>query len=226
MTIPDHSDRHNYALDKSGAIVHLVRGHRIAREDYFCIGCGKVVRVVMGNERVWHFRHLETNPDCDHESWLHKFAKRYYKEKFESKEPFVVSYWTKNVCSHYNNCGLRSNNCFSENLHELDLKQIYDVCKEEKSDGVNRYRADLMFCSSKDPLVKPLFLEISYKHDCRPDKIASGIQIVELKIESEEDLEKPIVEPKQLLLNYHNNNPYSFCVLPNVRFYNFERECK
>lgn len=226
MTSPIHSDWHHYALDKSGAIIHLVRDHEIAREDYYCIGCGKIVRPVMGGERDWHFRHLETNPDCDHESWLHRFAKRYFKEKFESEDSFVVSYWVKETCSRYKNCPLKSDICSSEQLHELNLKQIYDVCEEEKTDGTNRYRADLKFYNSKDSTIKPLFLEIAYKHDCRPEKIASGIQIVELKIEKEEDVEKSIIEPRQLMLDHSKGNPYSFCSPPNIRFYNFERELK
>lgn len=224
MTIcKNNADWHHYALDKSGALVHLKKGELITREDYFCIGCGKEVRPVMGDERDWHFRHKEINLECDHESWLHKFSKRFFKNKFESNETFEISYWVKEICPQYDNCSLRSNSCFRENLHKLDLKTVYDICVEEETNGMSLYRADLKFYNSKDPNIKPLFLEIAYTHDCKPEKIASRIQIVELKINKEEDLEKPIIEEKQLIFDYSNGNPYSFCPLPDIRFYNFER---
>ena len=180
----------------------------------------------MGDDREWHFRHKEINPECDHESWLHKFAKLYFKSRFESEETFVVSYWVKDICPQYDHCGLKSNTCFQERLHTVDLKQIYDVCEEEKTNGTSLYRADLKFYNSKDSKTKPLFLEIAYTHDCKLEKIASGIQIIELKIEKEEDLEKPIIEPRQLMMDYNNGYPYSFCQLPDIRFYNFERVFK
>ena len=56
-----------------------------------------------------------------------------------------------------------------------------------------------MLSSKEHPERKPVFIEISVTHDCEEKKIDSGIRIIEIKLENEYLLDKPIVEPSNVL---------------------------
>lgn len=84
--------------------------------------------------------------------------------------------------------------CSGTTLHTFDLKEQYDTCQIE---GVyNDYRADVLLTSSQNPDTPPVFLEVSVSHDCTPGKLESGLRIIEMKIRSEADFKRPIVENK------------------------------
>jgi hypothetical protein len=103
------------------------------------------------------------------------------------------------------------------------LKKEYDTCEVEVN--YNGYRADLMLSSKEHPNQNPLFIEISVTHDCEQVKIHSNIQIIEIKIDNEEDVSLPLIEEDNMLLQLGNDNPYEFYEsLPHVRFYNFQRQ--
>lgn len=212
-------DFHHYAYDENGELIFLQEGYIYDRKDYKCLACGEAMRPVMGEERVWHFRHKINNPQCSEETYLHRLAKALIKE-----ESFFITYNIQETCPNIKNCPHRSEKCYSTKRHKIDLKEIYDTCEVEKTDGNSLYRADLKISSNKRSDTKPIFIEVDCTHDCTPGKIDSGIQIIELKINEEKDILKPLEETQMLFLDYENpNNPYHNCEKPVIGFYNFNR---
>ena len=215
---------HN-ATDTDGHIIHIDEVTKENRaEHYYCVGCGGEMSAVLGDKREHHFRHKEAH--CSWESYLHKLGKMRLKQRFDTQNDFVIKYYVEHHCDKTKGCKLepiyRDKKCNRRELIALDLKKLYDTCEEEVS--YNGFRADLMLSSKEHPEREPIFLEISVTHDCEPEKLASGIQIIELKIADEKDVLRPLVEEDGLLGRANPENPYDFNALPPIRFFNFRRK--
>ena len=222
-------DFHHFAYDEKGKLIYLSKNNDpIKRDNYKCLACGEVMRAVMGKEKIrdWHFRHIKKNPNCNKESYLHLLAKKIIKERFDNSESFIIKYDVKKVCPESNVCPKHSDSCDIINQLIFNLKESYDTCEIETKDSHFPFRADLKLSSKKNPRRKPVFFEIAYTHDCENEKIESGIQIIELKVYEDKDinclLEENLEEPMKL--DFTSKNPYQFCKLPDVRFYNFKRQ--
>ena len=217
-------DFRHYAKNDKGERVRVCRDEGpIEREDYICIACGKTMRPVMGENNEWHFRHVVANPECDHESYLHRMAKDIIKERFDNSDTFNVSYYMRDVCTNFKKCHKHTCSCDRTYLKTVNLKEEYDTCTPEEKEGDFPFRADLKLSSSKNPDKKAIFIEIAYTHDCEPEKINSGIPIIELKVNVDTDINHPLVE-EEMTLDYASANPYQFTRPPMVRFFNFKRE--
>lgn len=217
-------DFRHYAKNDKGERVHVCRDEGpIEREDYICIACGKTMRPVMGENNEWHFRHVVANPECDHESYLHKMAKDMIKERFYNSDTFNVSYFMRDVCTNFKKCHKHTCSCDRTYLKTVNLKEEYDTCTPEEKEGDFPFRADLKLSSSKNPDKKAIFIEIAYTHDCEPEKINSGIPIIELKVKVDTDINHPLTED-DVELDYNSANPYKSKELPMVRFFNFVRD--
>lgn len=218
-------DRH-YAFDDDGSLVYLgnMSSTKLPRKDYVCLGCGKVLRPVQGKQREWHFRH-KVNANCNKESYLHQLGKRIIKDRFDKDEPFIIKYHRQLCCSNYLRCPLKGDKCRYSEFTSFDLKEWYDTCQEEEIGSGSCYRADLLLTHSHFPDRKPIYIEIAYKHDCEKEKIDSGIKIIEIKVENENDFDNPLEEPgyfQYRVIFESTSSPYDWN-LPPVRFYNFER---
>lgn len=214
---------HN-ATDSEGNIINIAdvkKEHRA--KQYYCVGCGKEMSAVLGEKREHHFRHK--GDACSWESYLHKLGKRILKERFETQKDFTISYFVEYICNKFQSCKLKAiyNNpkCSGLQLQKVNLKELYDTCEEEVS--FKGFRADLMLSHSKHPEREPIFIEVSVTHDCEQEKIDSGIKIIEIKITDEKDLLLPLEEQNSHYLNIKSKNPYTFNILPPIRFYNFPR---
>ena len=212
---------HN-AKDMDDRIVHI---NDVTKENksnhYYCIGCGGEMSAVLGDKREHHFRHKEAH--CSWESYLHKLGKLRLKQLFDTQESFKIKYIAEYHCEKADDCKLAyDNKCKRFDFNEVDLKRYFDTCEEEVT--YKGFRADLMLSSKEHPERKPIFLEISVTHDCEPQKIASGIRIIELKITNENDVWRPINERKCCLGTENAEQfPYQGVELPPIRFYNFKR---
>lgn len=215
---------HN-ATDTDGHIIHIDKVTKDNRaEHYYCVGCGGEMSAVLGDKREHHFRHKEAH--CSWESYLHKLGKMRLKQRFETQKEFVIKYYVEHYCDKSKDCKLESiykdKKCNCRELITLDLKKLFDTCEEEVT--YKGYRADLMLSSKEHPEHEPIFLEISVTHDCEPEKVALGIQIIELKIADEKDVMRPLVEEDSLFGRTNPENPYDFNALPPIRFFNFKRK--
>ena len=215
---------HN-ATDTDGKIIHIDEVTKENRaEHYYCVGCGGEMSAVLGDKREHHFRHKEAH--CSWESYLHKLGKMRLKQRFETQKEFVVKYFVEQHCDKSIGCKLEpiyiNKKCNCRELITLDLKKLFDTCEEEVA--YKGYRADLMLSSKEHPEREPIFLEISVTHDCEAEKLASGIQIIELKITDEKDVLRPLVEEDSLFGRTNPESPYDFNALPPIRFFNFKRK--
>lgn len=217
-------DFRHYAKNDQGERVHVCREEGyIDRKDYICIACGHKMIVAMGDKNEWHFRHKEPHPECDNESYFHRMAKDMIKERFDNSDTFNVSYYMRDVCTNYRKCHKHTCSCERIYLKTINLKEEYDTCTPEKGEGDFPFRADLKLSSSKNPDKESIFIEIAYTHDCEPEKINSGIPIIELKVKVDTDINHPLIED-DVELDYASANPYKSKELPKVRFFNFARD--
>lgn len=203
------------ALASSGQVVNIYDKEFQDRNLKFtCIGCGQPMEAVHKTKGRSYYRHTCTNPSCNPQTYLHRLAKYIFKKKFDLKEPFYIAYKSENACGFYRECSFRRSSdsfkCFTEGVKKLDLHSRYDTCKEEVK--YNGYVADILLTNSKDPSIKPLFVEIAVTHRCDEEKIKSGISIIELDIKEENDIYSPIIEGGV------NGQPTRPAV-----FYNFDR---
>lgn len=191
--------KYNYALNEHGHLVSIKQADQERNDGhtYHCIGCGAGMIARLGKVRVKHFAHHDDEICCGTESYLHILAKRLIKEKFEKNEPFQVGYYRDVKCSDIQTCPFaKDDECHTRKLEIFDLKKFYDTCEEERP--VGECIADLLLSNSSKPERKPVLIEIQVSHKCTPKKRDSGLRIIEIRIQNENDIEKlleaPIVE--------------------------------
>jgi len=196
---------YKFALSTGGDLVCIDSMHKQDQSsEYFCVSesCGKPMIPVMGDVRIWHFRH-KVESDCPGETYLHSLAKRLfcetYKECLESGEPFFVQYQSKASC---NNCNESGPCDVGHIVRNYDLTQLFKDIQVEKQDDT--VRPDILLSAGG----KQLYIEIAVTHFCEPGKIELGKPIIELAIESEADLN--VIQSKKLPRSDHR-----------VRYYNF-----
>ena len=151
----------------------------------------------LGEVRDWHFAHRGDEIHCSTETYLHAVAKRLIKQKFEKDEPFIVGYYREVKCSDKDNCPFKKEEaCHEYELETFNLKDYNDTCQEEQHCG--DYIADLLLSNSTKPDREPVLIEIQVSHKSTPQKIESGLRIIEIRIKTEGDivslLSAPIVE--------------------------------
>lgn len=166
---------------------------------FTCIGCSHEMSAALGDVREHYFRH-KNNENCSHESYLHNLAKRKLKELFDSQEHFYILYKAVNSCNLLGIC--KAHRCDKLFLQPIDLKEYYDTCEIEKT--CNMFRADVLLSHSEYPNRK-LLLEIHVSNSCSPEKLASGLKIIEIDVSSEDTVIYPFDEQR-----------------PNMHFHNFK----
>lgn len=198
------NETYPYAYTDEGNIIYIddVNENNRRSTHYHCYGCGKELFPVLGDKRAHHFRH-EKDSECDPNRYLHEYAKKVLKKRFDEGESFTVSYPAHQTCKRKDKCSLIEkcnwNNCERDGLYQLDLKKYYDTCTLEKGyyedteEGKKRYVADLKLSSTQFPKRKSVTLEIWVTHKCTEEKLNSGAKIIEIKIEKEKDAHREII---------------------------------
>lgn len=201
-------NKYKFVKDSNGELIdidNITQDNK--KNDYYCIECSDTMIAAFGQKRKY-FRH-KGEVTCNKERYLHKLGKMFFKKMFETNKEFLINYIAEKKCikseCFFNNTQ-RNKNCKTQQvIKTINLKNEYDVCEEES--GYNGFIADLKLSNSQRPDIEPIFIEIYVTHSCEPEKINSGIKIIEIKIEKEEDVQQP--------LNDFNN--------PKVNIYNFNR---
>lgn len=154
---------------------------------FCCIGCGHELlpRAIDSKYRKPHFYHKEI-VNCSGETYLHKLAKRTIKDMFEKNDTFFVEYMATEVCKN-TECKYGNYSCHKERVPKrIDLKVYYDTCQEEAC--IKGFVADILLTNSRKPNVPPILIEICVSHPCDEDKRNSGLHIIEIKINKEQDI--------------------------------------
>ncbi len=209
---------YSYAHDEHGHRVDIkakfLNREYCTQHAFYCIGCGKRMYASLKDDlKCRYFAH--NGNQCSYESYLHQLSKSMLKSAFDRAETFFLKYDIKVSCTK-TDCALRCARCNDvDRSRDVNLKEWYDKCEVEKEvtgRNGNKYIADLLLSSSKRD-IPPLLLEIFVTHECPAEKKVSGLWIVELKIEQEQDIEN-ICELGRIEES------------ETVRLYNFERKKK
>lgn len=180
-------DQH-YALNPDGKLVYIREARHNVR--FTCVNCGCEMIAKQGKIREWHFAHKTLSKNCSHESYLHSLAKIRIHDWFYNADQLLLGLNTEYRCSQMDDCiwfdRENPSYCKQIKLHVIDLKKYYNSCDIERT--YKGFRADL-FVHNNQSDISPVFIEICVNHPCSEDKIISGIRIIEVVIESEEDID-------------------------------------
>lgn len=211
------SQNYSYANNSNGDLINISTAKR--NEKYFCPICEKLMNPHMGKLRRWHFVHKSVG-SCSYESYLHKVAKIKIRQAFLSSKQFQLYYKAKAICSCECPYISSSHKCEGEKEVVFDLRSYYDNCEIEAT--YHQYRADLLLTSSTIPQRPPVLVEIMVTHKCTQQKINDGVRIIEIPIQSEEQIDNIV---NNCVLNairdQHSNN--NFSNERNITLYNFNK---
>ena len=183
--------RLTYALNEKGQLVGVNSVPAGNKCGCLCPACKEPLTAKnQGIKRTHHFAH-QSGTECAYavESMLHILAKEKIREAFLSKSGFWIDFEYQSFCANFNECKyLRQNDCCESKRQRFNLKRFYDSCEQERPyDNVNR-RSDLKIYSSTNPERSPIYLEFFVTHASGQEKLHSGNKIIEIRIESEEDI--------------------------------------
>lgn len=196
-----------YAVNEDNNLVFIrdvVKEHRYDHE-YHCPYCGREMLPRLGTKKRHFFAH-KSGESCDREHYIHSVAESLLKEKWEGDEPFAVSYKVKSTCANIESClfGKQFNvNCVKEEFKTVNLKELYTQCLIEKK--VEDFIPDLCLIDESG-YNEPLFIEIWNTHPNSDKKNSSGYRIIELRINSMEELEalpKGLIKESERALFYN-----------------------
>ncbi|NJC05785.1 hypothetical protein GGQ97_001578 [Sphingomonas kaistensis] len=183
--------QYRYATDQHGVVVDVLsldRGRGAPMPVFACAGCSGTVVPVLGATRERHFRHKATGDrTCSKETYLHRLAKTLVAESFRAAMNEERPYWlileAQQVCRHWEKqfgftCERESG------MRRVDLTRYFDTARIEA--GVEGFVADVLFSSSRTG--DRLLAEIVVSHECSPEKVASGLRILEIGVHEEVDL--------------------------------------
>lgn len=197
-------DFYSYALDNENHLINAAEAEK--GPDYFCPSCGEKMILRKGKQRRPHFAHKVNTEHCSYETYLHEIAKKQICKCFNESSEFTIKFSTKTTCA-VSECPLRTESpCIWSSLKEFNLKQYYNICKEEVAfDG---FRADLLL-SPKNTNHPPVIIEIWVTHKSTEAKLHSNYRIIEIQIESEDDI-KQIVDKASIIESGYKTRFYNF----------------
>ncbi len=192
-----------YALNSDGTLIHISKVPDGHTENYYCPYCHADMTPACGPKNQHHFKHkpIDDERKCSGETYLHELAKLLLADKLRIKNNFFIK--------------------FDANKREgQDITLYYDdvdVEKQVTKDGLS-FRPDILLRNSEDRYPQ-LFIEIANTHYCEQKKIDSHIPIIEISINSLNDLEwlqlLSFIDTtkRYYLFKFHNFNSISKYVL-------------
>lgn len=221
-------DRLKYAIDTTGKLISVDDVPNGKKCGCFCPACKEPLMAKnQGNKRVHHFAH-QSGTECAYalESMLHLLAKEKIRDAFFGKNEFWIEFEYRSYCLNHKKCKfLRYDDCYVSQKQRFNIKQFYDSCEQEKPyDNINR-RSDLKIFSSTNPERSPIYLEFCVTHASDSAKLHSGNKIIEIYLNSEEDVCR-LIEHGIIETTCNSNDEYIEIEYdtPPVVFYGFKKE--
>lgn len=203
------NDKHifqHFALTNNNHLIHIKETDNTNSQYYYCPHCHKEMIPKRGSIRQWHFAHKANQ--CSYDKYLHSIAEIMLMHWFNTSEHIYLNMQNIAKCDKYDSCSFRNNeDCTRPNMEQFDLKRYFFNCIPEHRHS--NFVADL-YCENRSNYNEPIFIEIMVTHECSQEKKESGIRIIELIIQSEEDILEII-------------NSQHLTEGPTVRLYNFKR---
>lgn len=208
---------YTYALDAESRLVHAEKADKSRK--YFCPLCGEKMVPKQGDIRRWHFAHKANVENCSYETYLHKISKTLLCKAINESKSFYIKFLFKVLCS-IEKCPVGIfERCNWSKIREFDLKQYYNHCEEEAK--IENYKADLLLKSSEQMNRPPILIEIVVTHKSTEVKLNSKLRIIEIKIDSLEDIDR-IISSKCIV---ESDRPDEFSLVKpkdNIKFHNFK----
>ncbi len=181
MSSPDI--QYKYALSEAGEVICIDALTEKDRIDYECLGCGNILRPVLGEIRQKHFRH-KFQPVCSEETYLHRMGKKLFMEKYKECLLFNIPYLLElEVPIFCNSC--QHGPCSKDGRRKsYNLTDKFIKIKEEQRD--QNLIPDILLETESG---EKIYIEIAVTHSSSISKIASGKRIIEFLIKEETDLE-------------------------------------
>ena len=178
---------YRYARGNSGRVIDvstLCDANRREFSPYICLGCEGELTPNLPKFKSKHFSH-RPGSTCSGETYLHNLAKKLFYDRYSlalaEGRPFNFSFSRPTQCEHYKNeLGII---CSGSTRHQFDLTKAYRTVVLEKASG--DFQPDVTLKSERHA---PIFIEIAVTHFVTREKIESNEKIIEIKVESEEDL--------------------------------------
>lgn len=214
-------DYYSYAFDSESRLIHI--DDAIKGKEYRCPNCGRKMIPKQGEKRVWHFAHEKNTENCSYETYLHKIAKRRICECFNESEKFTIRFNPKVRCA-VAECPLGAKQpCeWTNKLRTYDLKKYYSKCEEEKF--IDNFKADLLVDGCMNGSTKPILIEIWVTHRSTDEKLKSGLRIIEIHIELEEDIDQ-IVKTASIIETQCRKDRWGNKIKDDrINFYNFKTD--
>ncbi|WP_139015777.1 competence protein CoiA family protein [Ensifer aridi] len=184
--------KYRYAQTANGEtvdILDLSRGRPRRHEQFICFSCERGLVPVLGLRREKHFRHrFEGEAPCSPETYLHALAKKQIIDGFlgavRSGKPYNLTFPIERHCLRWKDelgyiCERPTGR------RDIDLTRHFDSVQEEAA--VRGFVADVLLTSSKSN--KELLIEVAVTHRCEPSKISSGLRIVEVSVNNEDQID-------------------------------------
>ena len=217
-----------HAFNQKNDLIHIRNVDKKLKEKYTCCNCSGELIPRKGKIKAHHFSH-KVEGNCSYESYLHKVSKikflQEYSDCLKNKEPFFIEYKVNQTCISCENSEKININCRLDfRKQKLDLTEWFDEIQVEKTH--NGFVADIYLKSNKTDEI--IFVEFTVTHQCEKEKIDSGIRIIEINLNDENDLsfiEKrfiPVEKENIKFLNFKIKNENKTFYDPKICGRNFE----
>ena len=210
------SIKYRYALSENGTIIDVKNLFDEDRKDYECLGCGNVLRPVLGKIRNKHFRH-KIDQNCSLETYLHRIGKKLfidtYNKCLQKKLEYIIEYEVPTFCDFCEHGPCEKD----KKLAAYDLTKAFVFLYEEKRD--NELVPDVLL---KTKSGEKIYIEIAVTHQSSNDKIDSGVRIIEFLLNQEEDLKVF----KQTKISIFEDNIEMFNFNPTPIYKKLPKECE
>lgn len=179
--------RNRFAISAAGYLIdaeNLTMANRGQEGPYTCPGCGAAMITAMGAVMRPHFRHA-AGSICARETYLHGAAKVAFKTAFDRAlsegRPYLVRREGRKICG--NSIGKPGGPCMlGPAVQEHDLTRWFQSASLET--GIQGFVADVLLEGKQGQML----IEIAVSHRCSPEKIASGLRIIEADIFGDGDI--------------------------------------
>ena len=222
--------KYSYCLDENNELVHIdsVTEENRHSHTYHCLECGQeMISKALSSEKVKPYFAHKSNTECsgNFESYLHKVSKWRIKKYFDDGGSYQFKRVQELPCNEVDSCIFSKEWCKGKISRTFNIRDFYDTIEEEKT--VNGYVADLYFSDSRNLEREGLLIEIYVKHPCEPEKIASGMKIIEAVIKEESDIDYILKngfpeDGKKMIYKTNVQFPDISFSKERFRFYNFK----
>jgi len=213
---------YQFAQSDDGSVRHISQVTVEYRKSHklTCLGCGEKIEAVLKVTRTQPFyRHSGTK--CSLETYLHQMGKKLFRELYEKNRrlgvPLNVDYHVIHQCGTEKCKYGWSRQCKSQDQSKkYDLLAKFTDIEIEKKDPATGLTPDILLSNA---MGDKLYIEIYVKNPVteEKEKKSSGIPIVEIHLESEDDLKKFQIEGETTITDLEEFN---------IRKFNFDKIIK